>query len=652
MSKLAAALAWAARGFPVFPLEPNTKDPAFQGAWYDMSTTDPDRIRAMWVDPVTRIERDYNIGMDCTGRVVIDIDVKNGKDGYNEYAQLTANSAWDTLTVRTPSGGYHLYFEGDDVGNAPISPAVDVRSHHGYVVAPGSTIDGRSYEIQRDVEPAWLPVTLARYLAPVLSRKEFVRNHLDSDAAVQAAINYLVTTPPAIEGQRGDETTFIVAARLVRELGLSSQKAYELLCEYYNPRCVPPWSLDELHQKVENAENYGTADLGSIDPQVLFGGLNFPPPPNVFGSSSVDDWGNALEPASTPERPWLLDRMLIVGEVSMIVSPGAVGKSTLGLIIAAHYVMGANLGPYIMRGSGRALVYNGEDDKVEQSRRLQAICASYNFPYEKVRAGIKLVDDSDITLTLVQRAGSAAVVNEGIVSMLTNTLMPADVGLFVGDPLGDLHSVNEGEPDHMNTVVRTLKRISRDANVATLIMAHSTKGGSNEVDRAGNMDILRGTSATAYKARAVFTLSAPTAQDCEDYNLEDSERGLWARLDDAKMNLSLKGDNLLWFKREGIRISSGDVVGVLREQQLKKSAMYIKARIASGMADHLIATNTATMTITQAAHVVKNVEPLWANKTDTDVKQRLESLFAMPCEVNGRTIHVRRENDKLIVALS
>lgn len=659
MSKLEAALAWARRGFPVFPLVPNGKEPAFGASWTDISTTDEAAIRAMWTDPVLGTEHAYNVGCDCTGRVVIDIDMKNGKDGYNEYAHISGTNQWDTLIVRTPSGGYHLYYEGGDFGNAPLSSAVDVRSHHGYVVAPGSWtkfIAGEQaegyYEIVRDVEPAWVPTAVSVRLSAVEQRRDFAVSTDDSEASIQAAINYLVTTPPAIEGQRGDDVTYIVAARLVREMGLSAYTALNLMVEYYNPRCMPPWSLDELQQKVENAESYGTAGLGRLDPVTLFGGLALTPPPSLFASTALTDWGNALDPEATPERPWLVDRILMIGETTLIIAAGSVGKSTLGLVVAAHLAMGIAIGPYAVHSRCRTVIFNGEDDRTEQSRRLQAVCQLYNFPYATVKQYVKLLDADDLDMLLVLRQGSATTENTALVNQLIELLSDPMTGLFIGDPIGDLHNADENDPSHMNMMIRTLKKISRHANVASLIMTHSTKG--NDTDRIGNMDILRGTSATVYKSRVALTLVGASEKDAEEYGIQPGQLGQWLRMDDAKTNLSLKGEQMLWFKREGMKIASGDMVGALRYTELTKNTMFIQLRIAGHLIDHMMANNTSTMLITQAVTMLKQMELLWANKTDTEIRQRLEGMFGIVTEVQGRRIQVQRDpkGEKPVVVLS
>lgn len=662
MGKLDAALAWAARGFPVFPLVPNGKEPAFEGSWFDISTTDPDIIRSYWTDPVLKTERDYNIGMDCTDRIVIDIDIKPGKDGYNEYMQLVGADGWNTLTVRTPSGGYHLYFEGQDCSNAPISPSVDVRSHHGYVVAPGSVtdfIEGRqsagTYEVVRDMEPAWVPHLVERLTTPSYSRRDVGVSAEDTDAKVQAAINYLSTTPVAVEGQRGDDVTFKTAAHVVRELGVSTHRAYELMAEYFNPRCDPPWSLDELLQKVENASLYGTADMGRLDALTLFRGVDIPAPPSVLAQANITS-GNAIGARTMTPRRWLYNRLLLTGGVTAILAAGAVGKSSLALTLAAHGALGLDFGGYGCRHAVKSIVYNGEDDVEEQSRRLLAICMLYGFDYETVSQSVILLSEEEVELRLVTMTNNGASPNEMIISAIVDLAIANKVGLIVLDPLVDIHSVNEGDSTHMNIVMRTIKRVAKMADCAVLVMHHTTKGGTEKQEqRIGNMDISRGSSAIVYKSRVAFTLVTASQQDAETYGLQDGERKQWIRMDDAKMNLTLETENALWFKKHGVKIESGDVVGVLKHQDLQKNTTHLRMRVADLLINYMTSQNTAAIIILQAVAFVKATEPLFANRTDTEIRRKLDEFFGNALSVREHTLRIERgakSTDKPLLVLS
>lgn len=113
MTKLEHALALAAMGFHVFPCIPMDKRPLVEG-WQDKATRNPEGIRALWAK-----EPNANIGI-YTGKfgdngqalLVVDVDVKNGKDGRKSLADLRASGHVPnkTRTQRTPSGGFHLIY--------------------------------------------------------------------------------------------------------------------------------------------------------------------------------------------------------------------------------------------------------------------------------------------------------------------------------------------------------------------------------------------------------------------------------------------------------------------------------------------------------------------------------------------------------------
>jgi hypothetical protein len=166
MTRYRAALAAAARGWPVVPLRPHGKAPALRG-WDDEATLDRDRIRHWWS------RRAYNVGISCgpAGLLVVDIDVPHGREAFARRAwQHGEEDPRDTYTVATPSGGEHRYFRapGVPLGNtvARIAPHVDTRGVGGYVVAAGSVLGPHRYEVARDAPVAPAPEWLVAVLTP------------------------------------------------------------------------------------------------------------------------------------------------------------------------------------------------------------------------------------------------------------------------------------------------------------------------------------------------------------------------------------------------------------------------------------------------------------------------------------------------------
>lgn len=641
MGTLNAALAWAQRGFSVFPLAENSREPAFGTDWNAIASSDPEAIRRVWTDPVLGIEKEYNIGCACTGIVVIDIDVKKGKDGYNEYMQM--GGTFDTLMVHTPSGGYHCYFHGPDSSNAPLSNGVDVRSNRGYVVAPGSTIDGVPYTVISDRDMAWVPPNIEKMLRPPYVRTD-VEGVVtdDSPASIEAGRRFLESAPPAIEGQRGDETTFITAARLVREFALSVPTAFFLMRDHWNERCSPPWEHSQLLQKIENAAAYGSADKGKLTAESHFGHLNITPPPAVF--ERVGEWGNAVMSGSITARRWIVDKALMQRAVTLLLASGSAGKSSVSLALAAHLALGKDFAGYKTHRKCKTIVYNGEDDLEEQSRRLLAICMVYGFDYDTVKQSIMLLSPHELRINLASGEGCSVTRNETLIEQIITKVKEPDVGLLILDPLVKIHQCQESDNVAMDSVMEVLTDIAYKGDISVLVLHHTSKGGNSlQEARIGNMDIARGASSVVNAARIAFTLLNASSQDAEDYGLQDEERHMWVRLDDAKMNMTLASDKAVWFHKEGVRIPSLDVVGVLKHEPLNKSRQHIKQRVADILISQMEAINAGSLPVPAAVSHIKEQLPHWRTKPDAEIRREIEGLFGDPFIVRGKTLHVKRD---------
>lgn len=144
-SNLAAALRVAKEGCPVFPCNPKDKSPYVK--WKTAATTDQKEIARLWGRYPNAIPGMVTGG--ASGFVVIDLDVKNGKNGIDEFERLGLNLENAGAVVRTAGGGLHLYFEHvDGVRNSQdkFGPGIDVRAEGGYVIAPGVVNDVGEYE--------------------------------------------------------------------------------------------------------------------------------------------------------------------------------------------------------------------------------------------------------------------------------------------------------------------------------------------------------------------------------------------------------------------------------------------------------------------------------------------------------------------------
>lgn len=224
-----AALAYAARGIPVFPCVPGEKKPLTDDGFLS-ATTDPRRIHAWWTKWPTA-----NVGVP-TGKVSGFFVVDEDRAGALEELEREHGPIPATWRVRTGRDGRHLYLKFNDdnpVRNSAgkIAQGIDVRGDGGYVMVPPSVTEG-PYEVLDRLPvaepPAWLLEAATRQPSPTTAPV--------GDRGRSGPVP--VDSGPIPYGQRGD-TLARIAGRLHDGTRTLDQLAADL--EAVNrARCVPP----------------------------------------------------------------------------------------------------------------------------------------------------------------------------------------------------------------------------------------------------------------------------------------------------------------------------------------------------------------------------------------------------------------------------
>ena len=237
------ALHYARQGWPIFPLAENSKIPAIPrergGRGCHDATLDLKRIEEWW-----REHPNANIGI-ATGRrsglLVVDIDPRKTDRWLDSLRSLELPP---TFTVRTAGGGWHLYlkFSGDErisIGTG-LEPGLDWRGNGGYVVGPGSVVNGATYEIAKNLPIAPAPASL---LERILAKRNRPRPTPDADGHMTIAA-----------GQRN--ATLFALACLLRRFGLEFNAILECLRATNADHCDPPMEDEELRQIAGSAMRY------------------------------------------------------------------------------------------------------------------------------------------------------------------------------------------------------------------------------------------------------------------------------------------------------------------------------------------------------------------------------------------------------------
>ena len=233
------------------------------------ASSDPDVI----MDWFTRYP-DSNIGIATgskSGIFVIDIDGVDGERSLEtlqqEYGPLPT-----TLTVRTGSGGRHLYFlQPPNVtikNKVALLPGVDIRGDDGFVVAPPSIHASGSvykWESEEDTPIANPPDWLLKII------NEDTLYFKKAEPRMLRTVDLVLAGVP--EGQRNN-TLFKYACRL-KAKRLTKEEATALVLEAAS-KCIPPLPEKETLKIIESAwkysESYSLTDLGNADRLVALHG--------------------------------------------------------------------------------------------------------------------------------------------------------------------------------------------------------------------------------------------------------------------------------------------------------------------------------------------------------------------------------------------
>ncbi|NLE75621.1 MAG: hypothetical protein GX605_02565, partial [Chloroflexi bacterium] len=241
---LAAALAYAARGWAVFPCKPRGKEPLTPHGCKD-ATTDAARVRAWWAKWPRA-----NVGIACgpSGLVVLDVD---GDAGRASWAQLGQSGQTPTATT---GKGQHLYYQanGHHVGNSAgkLGPGLDVRGAGGYVVAPPS------------VHPSGAVYAWADFLSPddvpLAPFPDALAERLGGGLRIAQTPGPAEPLPERIgEGQRNALLASLAGS--MRRRGASQASIEAALLEENAARCAPPLTDAEVRQIAGSVARYTPA---------------------------------------------------------------------------------------------------------------------------------------------------------------------------------------------------------------------------------------------------------------------------------------------------------------------------------------------------------------------------------------------------------
>jgi hypothetical protein len=356
-------------GFWLFPVR--NKVPLVR--WSRESSNDPNVI-ARWIAEFP--DCDFGINHGLSGTCCLDDDSGKNPEGETTMAilDLDYGPMPSTFMVGTINHGVHYIYRGElanTQGSQTGRPGVDTKGPGGYTVAPCS--QGYSVISNAPITPVpeWL-VSLVGKPSPHATRSLAPIIALDENSAIALAIRFLTSAEPAIQGQAGDKRTFLTACR-VKDFGVSQEQNLELMLEFYNPDCLPPWSDAGMAEKVRSAYNSGKYPPGIANPEAFFTVFEDPEPPGKpvvrdrISEMFIDGYDLIRQ---NLKINYLIDGLIETPTTGLIFGDSTVGKTFTAIDMSLSVVFGV---PWMggQAHQGRVLYFNGEGH-VGFSRRLRA----------------------------------------------------------------------------------------------------------------------------------------------------------------------------------------------------------------------------------------------------------------------------------------
>ena len=179
--------------FKSFKLKPNSKEPSYEWSKGKEKHNKGVHInKHMWMKRTENELEEVGCGIPCgklNNIIVIDLDfyVKNTDEHpYDKSKCIFTQEFGEVLDyakkhnifcVKTPSGGFHLYFKYDPEikQTSQKSVHIDVRNDGGYIVAPWTKIDGKQYKVIHLGKIAKCPAELKTFMLDKVFDKQTIK---------------------------------------------------------------------------------------------------------------------------------------------------------------------------------------------------------------------------------------------------------------------------------------------------------------------------------------------------------------------------------------------------------------------------------------------------------------------------------------------
>jgi hypothetical protein len=303
---------------------------------------------------------------------------------------------------------------------------------------------------------------------------------------------------------------------------------------YYDPQ-DPGFGPDSI----EVAPQWGTPNIGQTLPPCDFHATPFMWP----------------DPAAIPARRWLFGYWLLRGEVTAVVAPGGVGKSTFTSAVALSLASGRDfLDKALPEGACTAWLWNLEDDRDEMDRQVTAAAILHGIGPDECGSRLYVDSGLDQRLCTAIEDGAGFRLIEPVYEQLKAELEQRQIDVLIVDPFVSSHEIPENDNSKIDKVGKRWKRLASETKTSIVLVHHTKKMAGREVKAEDS----RGAVALINTARSTLVLNPMSSDEAERFGISDrAEQRRLVRVDDDKPNRA-PPEVAWWFRKTSVDLGNGD----------------------------------------------------------------------------------------------
>ena len=277
-----------------------------------------------------------------------------------------------------------------------------------------------------------------------------------------------------------------------------------------------------------------------------------------------------VDPKDIKPREWLYDAHLIRKFVSLTVSPGGLGKSSLALVEAMSMAAGKALFQDATVHEPEPLrvwYWNGEDPQEETQRRVVAAAVHYDLAPESFASRLFTDSGREQAVILGQIIKGEIDLDEELFLALEASMIANRIDVLMLDPFVSAHRMGENDNNAIDAVVKRLGKLADRTNAAVEIVHHVRKPSNSDVETEVND--ARGASALLGGVRSARVLNVMSKDIARVALIPDDLRLRHFSVSNGKANMSAKSASSQWRFLESVCLSNerghrkADNVGVV-----------------------------------------------------------------------------------------